>query len=346
VGRATARALLAHFGSPQAMFDASAATLRKLCGEAEAAALARPPEVFAERLAAARAWIAGDARHVVTLGDPRYPQRLLHTADPPLLLFVQGDPQARSAPSVAIVGSRSPTAQGRDNARSFAAALSRAQFSIVSGMAIGIDGAAHKGALDAGGLTVAVLGTGPDRVYPRGHRELAHRIAVRGALVSEFSPGTPALPPNFPVRNRIIAGLSLGTLVVEAAVPSGSLITARLALEAGREVFAIPGSIHSPLARGCHELIRQGATLVESPAEIVAELAPIQARLPLAAAAAQRAAPDALLDALGADPVSLDALIDRTGIPAPELSAKLLVLELDGAVARLPGGLYQRRFTG
>jgi len=243
-----------------------------------------------------------------------------------------------------VVGSRNPSAQGLDNARAFAEHLSRAGVTVVSGMALGIDGAAHEGGLAGRGSTVAVVGTGLDRIYPRRHKALAHRIAKEGLLVSEFELGTHPLAENFPQRNRLIAGLTRGTLVVEAALPSGSLITAREALEAGREVFAIPGSIHSPQSRGCHALIKQGAKLVDAAQDILEELDWVAA----AAAAAPSAEPSPgrdgpLLHALGHDPVTLDALLARTGQSAAVLSARLLELELEGRIARLPGGLYQRR---
>lgn len=351
VGRDTARRLLAACGSPEAVFAAPATTLRQLVGSAVAEALRREPEPLAARLAAAKHWLQGGAdRGVLTLGDAAYPPRLLQTADPPLLLYVQGDAARLSAPALAVVGSRHPTPQGADNARAFGQALSAQGYVVVSGLAEGIDGAAHEGALGGSAGTVAVVGTGLDRVFPPKHRELAHRIAAHGALVSEFAPGTPALPPHFPQRNRIIAGLSLGTLVVEAALRSGSLITARLAAEAGREVFAIPGSIHAPQSKGCHALLKQGAKLVETAQDIVEELRglqgarPVQAALPLAEP--ESAPADALLQALGHDPVTLDALMARTGASAAELTVRLLELELAGSVSRLPGGLYQRRFAG
>jgi DNA processing protein len=350
VGRETARRLLAAFGSAEAIFDASRSARTAASHAGVAFALNEPPPDFELRLQAARAWLDGGAgRHVLTLGDPLYPPLLLQAADPPLLLYVQGSAALLSAPSVAVVGSRNPTHQGADNARQFAAGLSGAGLVVVSGLALGIDGAAHDGALKGGAGTIAVVGTGLDRVYPARHRSLAHRIAEAGALVSEFAPGMPPLPANFPQRNRIIAGLSLGTLVVEAALQSGSLITARLALEADREVFAIPGSIQSPQSRGCHALIRQGAMLVESPVEIVDALRGFTAASP-AEAAPVDAAPsprdgDPLLAALGHEPITLDAMIARTGWPANELAARLLDLELAGRVARLPGGLYQRRST-
>jgi DNA processing protein len=349
-GRGSVRRLLARFGSPEAVFSAPAAARRDIVGPALEHALAAPPPEFDTRLAAARAWRhGGPDRHVLTLGDPAYPPLLLQTADPPLLLYLQGRPELLTAPSVAVVGSRNPTAQGTDNARDFAKALSQSGLVVVSGLALGIDGAAHEGALEAGpggAGTIAVVGTGLDIAYPSRHRGLAQRIAERGALVSEYAPGTPPLAPNFPQRNRIIAGLSLGTLVVEAALRSGSLITARMAVEAGREVFSIPGSIHSPQSKGCHALIQQGAKLVQTAEDIVEELrGPRQATLPATDDDGndERAPADPLLEALGHDPVTMDALQARTGWPTAELSARLLDLELDGRVARLPGGLFQRR---
>lgn len=350
VGRETARRLLAACGSPEAVFTAPPATLRQLAGAAVADALRREPKtdaIYADRLAAARAWLhGGDDRSVLTLGDPAYPPLLLQTADPPLLLYVQGRADRLAQPALAVVGSRHPTAQGADNARAFGRALSDQGYVVVSGLALGIDGAAHEGGLDGSAGTVAVVGTGLDRVYPARHRELAHRIAAHGALVSEFAPGTPALAENFPQRNRIIAGLTLGTLVVEAALRSGSLITARLAVEAGREVFAIPGSIHAPQSRGCHHLLKQGAKLVETAQDIVEELRGARPAQPAQSSAEPGAADDPLLDALGHDPVTLDTLMARTGASAAELTVRLLELELDGRVARLPGGLYQRRYVG
>ena len=341
LGRGAARRLLAACGSPEAVLSAPAATLRELAGAAVAQALASPPPLFAERLAAAQAWRAASAdHHVLVLGD----------ADPPLLLYARGDPGVLARPSLAIVGSRQATAQGKDNAKAFAQALGEQGYVVVSGLAQGIDAAAHEGALASPAGTIAVVGTGLDRSYPPRHAELAARIAAHGAVVSEYAPGTPPLPEHFPQRNRIIAGLTQGTLVVEAALRSGSLITARLASEAGREVFAIPGSIHAPQAKGCHALLKQGAKLVESADDILEELlgpaAPRQASLPLAAPDVDSTAhADPLLDALGPDPVTLDALQSRTGWPTPELLAKLLDFELAGQVARLPGGLYQRRFA-
>lgn len=345
LGRETARRLLAACGTPAAVLGTAQATLRELVGATLAAALQQPPPAHAQRLDAARRWLQGGTdRHALTLGHPDWPALLLQTVDPPLLLYVQGDLACLAAPALAVVGSRHPSPQGADNARAFAAGLGAQGWIIVSGLARGIDAAAHEGALAAGARTVAVLGCGPDIVYPATHKALAARIAAQGALVSEFAPGTPPLPEHFPLRNRIIAGLTLGTLVVEAAPRSGSLITARLANEAGRDVWAIPGSIHATQSQGCHALIKQGAKLVETVQDIIDDLRtptlPTQAKLPLANPPA-----DPLLDALGEDPVTLDALLARTGSSAAELSARLLELELAGHVARLPGGLYQRRHS-
>lgn len=367
LGRATARRLLAAFGSARAVLQAPPAA-RQRAGGAAAAVLDQPPASLAPRVEAARAWLDDvrpddDRRALWTLGDTHYPAALLQTADPPLALFAQGDPAWTARPMLAIVGSRHATAQGLDNARAFARHFSDAGWTVVSGLASGIDGAAHEGALAGTGGTVAVVGTGLDTVYPARHRKLAERIRARGLILSEYGPGTPPLPPHFPRRNRIIAGLSAGTLVVEATLQSGSLITARLAAECGREVFAIPGSIHAPQARGCHALIRQGAKLVETAQDVLEELQSLAAPLARAQAAPPltlAGSPDAavrddhrddlrddatapLLQALGHDPVTLDALCARTGWDPALLNVKLLELELDGQVARLPGGLFQRR---
>jgi DNA processing protein len=363
VGRETARRLLAAFGSPEAVFDASAPARREVVSATVADALARPPEGFEGLLSATTNWLSSDGgapRDAVALGHAAYPKALLETADPPLLLYVHGNVDLLNAASLAVVGSRNPTPQGLANARSFSAHLSECGHTIVSGLALGIDTAAHEGGLSGRGQTIAVVGTGLDRVYPRRNLQLAHRIATAGLLVSEFAPGTPPLAAHFPMRNRIIAGLSRGTLVVEAALQSGSLITARQAAEAGREVFAIPGSIHSPQARGCHALIKQGAKLVETAADILDEL---QIAFPLATTSASDSPPidgspspsianggespgDPLLEAMGYDPVSLEALTARTGWSTSALQAKLLELELGGQVARLPGQMFQRAARG
>ena len=341
LGRDSARKLLAAFGSPQAVLEASTSARREVAGVA-GAALASEPESIEALVESTWQWLAaGESRAVVTLGDEAYPQTLLDTADPPLLLYVQGRIGLLGAPSVAVVGSRNPTRQGVDNARAFSAHLSRAGLSVVSGLALGIDGAAHEGGLEGPGSTIAVVGTGLDRVYPKRHLELARRIATQGLMLSEYALGTPPLPQHFPLRNRLIAGLSLGTLVVEAATQSGSLITARLALEAGRDVFAVPGSIHAPQSRGCHALIKQGAKLVDGAQDILDELR-VTAPQAIAAAPPRDDRGDRLLDALGFDPVTIDALVARTGMAPAELSARLLELELDGRVARLAGQLFQR----
>jgi DNA processing protein len=357
VGRESARRLLARFGTPQAAIAAPVEALRDCVDAPTALTLSTPPDGHAERLAATRVWLsAAPSRHLLLLGDPAYPPLLLHSPDPPLLLYLQGDTALLTSPCLAIVGSRRPSAQGRDHGRRFAQTLAGQGWTIVSGLAAGIDGAAHEGALAAGGRTIAVVGTGLDRIYPPAHRPLAQRIAQTGLLVSEYSLGTPPLPAHFPQRNRIIAGLSRGTLVVEAALRSGSLITARLASEAGREVLAIPGSILAPQSAGCHALIRQGAALVDSPELVAEELGGLQGALRAPAPPPSEPPPDGetdlgaldapadpVLAALGHDPQTLDTLIDRCGWPAPALTAHLLTLELDGRIARLPGGLYQRR---
>jgi DNA processing protein len=359
LGRASARALLGEAGSAEAAFDLPAASLRRIAGSIADALKAPPSSELAELIARTADWLGGsgadEARAVVALGDPRYPESLLNTADPPLLLHALGRLDLLGAPSLAMVGSRNPTAQGVDNARAFASALSQAGWTIVSGLALGIDGAAHEGALQGRGSTVAVVGTGLDRVYPRRHLALAHRIAREGAVVSEYPLGTPAIAHHFPRRNRLIAGLTRGTLVVEAAVQSGSLITARLAAESGREVFAIPGSIHSPQSRGCHALIKQGAKLVDGAQDIIDELGQAPGAVPPASKTSTvgaearapetsgRSSADAVLDAMGFDPVPLDELVRRCGMSAPELNARLLDLELRGRVARLPGQRFQRR---
>ena len=349
VGRESARRLLAAFGSPQAVLAASGRARREVVASDAASVLAASSEALDALVEKTLAWLdeqSPELRDVVTLGDPRYPSALLNTADPPLLLYAQGRCELLRAESLAVVGSRNPTPQGTENARSFSAYLSRSGLTIVSGMALGIDGAAHLGGLEGAAATIAVVGTGLDRVYPRRHLELAHRIAAEGLIVSEYALGTPPLPLHFPSRNRIIAGLARGTLVVEAALQSGSLITARLAVEAGREVFAIPGSIHSPQARGCHALIRQGAKLVDRAEDILEELRMPARDAGTGAASEPAGKEDPLLAALGFDPVTLDALVARTGWTPAALNARLLDLELEGRVTRLPGQLFQRLAHG
>lgn len=321
-----------------------------------AARLAAVPEPLLERC---QAWLACPGHHFLAWNDPRYPPLLRQCPDAPVGLFVAGDPDHLWRPAVALVGSRAASAGGRDNARGFAQALCRAGLAVASGMAAGIDGAAHAAALDCGGVTVAVLGTGPDLPYPRHHAGLMERVAADGAVVSEHPPGTPPRPAHFPARNRIIAALALGTVVVEAALRSGALITARLAAEYGREVFALPGSIHNPQARGCHRLIRDGAQLVEAPAEVLAGIASLAGRLarelapppspappgPHETATGERDDHDKLWKALGHDPIPMDVLAERTGLTPATLSSMLLAMELDGRVV-VEHGRYARRFTG
>ena len=353
VGNDTARRLLQTFGLPGQVLAQPAAVLRQVVSSRVAEALRQPPDGLANLLEATWQWLqdSPEGRAVITLGDALYPADLLQTPDPPCLLYAQGRIEAlqslRCEHALAIVGSRNPTPQGRLNAQAFARELAARGLTIVSGMALGVDGAAHEGALDgasAGQLaTIAVVGTGLDRVYPRQHLALAHRIAEHGLLLSEYPLGTPPLNANFPRRNRLISGLSQGTLVVEAALESGSLITARQALEQGREVFAIPGSIHSPQSKGCHALIRQGAKLVESAQDVLEELRTPDpfAQVPLALET-PAASEDGLIALLGHDPVSLDALQARCGLETARLQAELLDLELAGHIERLPGGLFQR----
>lgn len=364
VGNTTARKLLAAFGSAPAIFDQSAATLRQLGSDKLASALQNEPPSLAAQLQTTLDWLqGGEDRRIATLGDAAYPAPLLNIEDPPLMLYMLGVLANRAntatetiANSLAIVGSRNPTPQGESNARQFARAFGSAGLCVVSGLALGIDGAAHDGAMLGGGDTIAVVGTGLDRVYPKKHLALAHRIARQGMIISEFPLATPPLTANFPKRNRIISGLSRGTLVVEAALQSGSLITARLAAEQGKEVFAIPGSIHSPQSRGCHALIKQGAKLVEVAQDVLEELHFPSARSGGNSSGASQAIKDGdaegcqtdgpLLAALGFDAVSLDALLARTGMETAQLQAQLLELELSGQVARLPGGLFQRLAAG
>ncbi|HJR12591.1 MAG TPA: DNA-processing protein DprA [Rhodanobacteraceae bacterium] len=316
----------------------------------------------AARLEADLAWLAQPGHRLLRCDEEDFPPQLETIPSPAAALFVAGDAAALLAPQVAIVGARSASAQGLANARDFARTLGRAGLTVTSGMADGIDGAAHAAALEAGGMTVAVVGTGPDLVYPRKHRDLAARIEQHGAIVSEFPPGTEARPDHFPRRNRLIAGLALGTLVVEAGLQSGSLITARLAAEAGREVFALPGSIHNPLAKGCHRLIRDGARLVETAVEVIEALGPaalaqgagLRARLEATEAAPDQGFPArvqdpdyaSLLVGLGDEPASLDELVDRTGLAPAALSSMLLLLELEGVVAPAVNGRWQRLAAG
>jgi len=374
IGRQSARQLLRALGLPHQIFAASPAALRTVVNERQAQALEQSPPGLDALLQNTLAWLADapQQRRVLTLADPAYPRCLLDLDDPPTMLYAMGVASAwaiqadgrsgldlAQAAGLAIVGSRNPTPQGASHAHDFAQAFAQAGLVIVSGLALGIDAAAHRGALEsltanAGSIrTVALVGTGLDRVYPKQHRDLAHAIAQQGVILSEYHLGTPPLAENFPQRNRLIAGLSRGTLVVEAALQSGSLITARLALDQGREVFAIPGSIHSTQSKGCHALIKQGAKLVESAQDVLDELQYARPVVAERAGRPDKAAADApaealdpaladLLQAMGFDPLGLDALQTRSGLPTPVLQAKLMELELGGLLARLPGGAFQR----
>jgi len=357
VGPITFTRLLSHFGTPKAVFHASPSEWAALRLKAEAVACLQAPDWA--KVETDLAWSTGEANHIITLAHADYPAQLRAIHDPPPLLFVHGDPSLLNRPQIAMVGTRNPSRQGEDIAREFAANLAEAGFVITSGMALGIDAAGHQGALSVSGYTTAVTGTGLDRVYPAQHRELAHHIAERGALVSEFVLGTPSRASNFPRRNRIISGLSLGVLIVEAAIRSGSLITARLASEQGREVFAIPGSIHNPLARGCHALIKEGAKLVETASDIIEELLAHLPTHPIALDTPTKAPSDTqswqsvpqeeldpdyarLLDYLSSGPAAIDNLVELSGLTAEAVSSMLLILELRGLVAAQSGGLYTR----
>jgi len=339
VGGETLRRLLAEFGTPEQIYATPIASLRKIVSADIAGRIADGPDEA--QLAPALAWLQQPGNRLISLADADYPQALLQIPDPPPLLYAKGCTELLNVPALAIVGSRNATPQGDKTAEEFARALSDSGYCIVSGMALGIDGSAHRGALQGRASTIAVVGTGLDIVYPARHRQLAHQISEQGVLVSEFPLGTPSMAQNFPRRNRIISGLSRGCLVVEAHLQSGSLITARLAAEQGREVFAIPGSIHSPVSKGCHLLIKQGAKLVESIHDILEELGEAAPAVQAAETDAKEAA-DPLLKHMGYDPVGMDTLIERSGLTSESLSAMLLMLELEGKVASLPGGRYQR----
>lgn len=343
LGGESARRLLKEFGSPDAVFAASTSSLKSVVKADVAAEISKG--IADDAVAPGLAWLEDGNNHIVTLADSDYPQALLNIPDPPLLLYVKGRLDLLNRPALAVVGSRSATPQGINNAEAFAKSLSDAGLCIISGLAHGIDAAAHRGALRGQGCSIAVVGTGLDKVYPAANRDLAHALAQQGALVSEFPLGTPPLAGNFPRRNRLISGMSLGCLVVEASLQSGSLITARLALEQGRDVFAIPGSIHAPQSKGCHALLKQGAKLVEAAQDILEELSGL---LVSSAPAADSKGSNsegqhaALLEHLGFDPVDVDTISGRSGLTVSQLSAMLLTLELDGRICVLPGGLYQR----
>lgn len=377
IGGARLIGLTEHFGGIDRLAGASRSDLRGAgLDEAAVAALKGPDQAL---LQTDLAWLAEPTHHLVVWGSERFPPLLRDIPSPPAALFVAGDPEVLWQPQVAVIGSRNPTAGGKDNARDFAGELARQGLTITSGLAAGIDSIAHEAALDAGGTTVAVMGTGLDQVYPASGEALAERIRRHGALVSELLPGTPAKREHFPARNRIISGLSLGVLVIEAGLRSGTLITARLAGSQGREVFALPGSIHNPLAKGCHRLIRDGAKLVESVAEVIQDLAPMAGQLAdclrgeLSAAKQARGAgassrdppgPGSLdLDAidpqfeqdseyrqlwscLGYDPKPVDAIVEQSGLTARAVSAMLLMLELRGMVEAHRGGAFSRKKRG
>ena len=335
------RKLLARFGVPSEILRQSTAQLSEIVSPTVARAIVVPPSP--EKLDACLKWLQVECNHLLTLADDDYPSQLLEIADPPPLLYLKGRRELLRKPGLAVVGSRNATPSGLQNAEAFARSLSEAGFTIISGMALGIDAAAHRGGLAAKGSSIAVVGTGLDLVYPARNKALARDLAENGLIISEFALGTPALAQNFPRRNRIISGLSRGVLVVEAALASGSLITARQAGEQGREVFAIPGSIHSPFSKGCHQLIKQGAKLVEEANDILVELhwgtaAPTKTTR----TESNDIESDPLLSAIGYDPVPVDVLLQRVKLPADQLISRLTELELDGVIATMPGGKYQR----
>jgi DNA processing protein len=358
LGGESLRVLLAKFAAPSAVLAQTPSAITLALSQAS---LSRHAQKIAEAIAvgpnpeklnAALAWLSAESNHLLTLADSDYPSALLEIADPPPLLYLKGDRRLLGKPGIAVVGSRNATPVGLQNAEAFSRALSQAGLTVISGMALGIDAAAHRGGLDGGASSIAIVGTGLDLVYPARNKTLAKELVEKGLIISEFSLGTPALANNFPRRNRIISGLSRGVLVVEAALASGSLITARQAAEQGREVFAIPGSIHSPFSKGCHQLIKQGAKLVDEANDILVELnwqgAQTKAT-PTKVASTSLAEEDDLenpddpfLAAMGFDPVSIDALVERVDLRADQVMARLTELEIDGIIAPLPGGRYQR----
>jgi len=349
LGSAKLCQLLSRFGNPEAIFTASLHSLKDVVETKIAQAINQG--VDTSLIQSSLDWLADDNNHLITLADEAYPKQLLEIANPPAILYAKGNINLLKQPAIAIVGSRNATPQGEKNAIDFAESLASQGLCIISGMALGIDGAAHQGALKANGATIAVVGTGLDIVYPARHRDLAHQIAANGLILSEFPIGTPSKPQNFPRRNRIITGLSLGCLVVEANIGSGSLISAKLAAEQGREVFAIPGSIHSPVAKGCHALIKQGAKLVESSDDILSEIqferleistqnTSPNGSLPKRANPPPEASP--VLASMGFDPIDFDQLLGLTDLTSSELSTMLTLLELEGKLAQIQGGKYQR----
>lgn len=352
LGNAAFCQLLTKFGSPEGIYSASISQLREIVDEDTARKISQG--IDADAIAPTLKWLQKDNAHIVTLADSEYPQKLLEISNPPAVLYAIGNLHWLNYPSIAMVGSRSATPQGEKNAEEFAQSLCHSGLCVVSGMAIGIDGAAHRGALKANGATIAVVGTGLDIVYPARHRDLAHKIAERGLIISEFPLGTPSKAQNFPRRNRLISGLSLGCLVVEANIDSGSLITARLATEQGREVFAIPGSIHSPVAKGCHLLIKQGAKLVESTQDILEEIkhllpvakqiihSPTGLMTHLGANETNASEANTVLALMGYDAINFDNLQQLSALTTESLSAMLMMLELDGKITVLQGNQYQR----
>ena len=344
LGNASVCQLLAKFGSPEGVFGASIKQLREVVDDEFAQKISQG--INLEAIQATLDWLKKDNAHIVTLADETYPQKLLEISNPPAILYAIGNLKWLNHPAIAMVGSRSATPQGEKNAEDFAQSLCDQGLCVVSGMALGIDGAAHRGALKSNGATIAVVGTGLDIVYPARHRDLAHKIAERGLIISEFPLGTPSKAQNFPRRNRIISGLSLGCLVVEANIDSGSLITARLAAEQGREVFAIPGSIHSPVSKGCHQLIKQGAKLIESTTDIIEEIKfcaqTISPFGSLAHSGQTASEPSSLLASMGFDAINFESILTITGLTAEALSAMLMVLELEGKITTMAGGKYQR----
>jgi DNA processing protein len=349
LGAATLRKLLSQFGLPEKIVTANRAALARLVSAEVLQAL--DSDVVSKAVERALAWLETPGNAIVTLADAAYPRLLLEIGDPPAVLYCRGRTELLNRPSLALVGSRNGTAQGNSNAEQFARNFSAAGLTIVSGLAQGIDAAAHRGGLAGEGSTIAVLGTGVDIAYPLANAALAAEIAEKGLLLSEFALGTKALAHNFPRRNRLISGLAQGCLVIEAALASGSLITARAAAEQGREVFAVPGSIHSPLSKGCHALIKSGAKLAESAEDVLSELSAFRSRGTASSAGKTHAtvssdttgaAEEPLLACMGFDPADVDSLCTRAGLPAERVSAELLRLELAGRVTVLPGGLYLR----
>ncbi len=339
LGGESLRKLLAHFGAPSAILGASQTALAAAVGPKLSRAIAAGADQA--KLDASLAWLENESNHLLTLADADYPAALLEVADPPPMLYLKGRRSLLNQPCFGVVGSRNATPGGRQNAEVFSRALSEAGLTIVSGMALGIDAAAHRGGLDGLASSIAVVGTGLDLIYPARNKALARELAEKGLIVSEFPLGMPAMAQNFPRRNRIISGLSRGVLVVEAALQSGSLITARQAGEQGREVFAIPGSIHSPFSKGCHQLIKQGAKLVDEANDILVELR-WQGATPSLVAAPDTVETDPFLLAMGYEPVSVDALLERVELPAEQVMARLTELEMAGAIAGMPGGKFQR----